>query len=155
MIYFLVAFSFFLSDRKSIKSIKSHFHKLNKVVFNPLTDPKSTIIILDTSIKNNIVTLISHVHIHNSPVIKTIHYATNVISTKAELFAIRCGLNQAIWLLNIYWIIIITNSIHTAKIIFNLFIHPYQIQIASISKKIRHFFERNHCNSIELWDFPS
>ena len=100
-------FSFFLSDRKSIESRKSYFHKLNEVVFNISTDSKSAVIILDTSIKNSIATLILHVHTHNSPVIKTIHYATNVISTKAELFAIRCGLNQAIWLLNIKWIIVV------------------------------------------------
>ena len=80
---------FFLSNKKSIKSRKSHLYKLNKVVFNASTDSKSTVIILDTSIKNNIVTSISHVYIYNLLVIKTIHHITNIISTKAKLFAIR------------------------------------------------------------------
>ena len=80
---------FFLSNKKSIKSRKSHLYKLNKVVFNASTDSKSTVIILDTSIKNSIVTSILHIHIHNSLVIKTIYHITNIISTEAKLFAIR------------------------------------------------------------------
>jgi len=48
------------------------------------------------SIKNNVVTLIAHIYSYNLPVIKMIHYATNIISTEAELFAIRCGINQAV-----------------------------------------------------------
>ena len=64
-------------------------------------DSHSTIIVSDMSIKNNIVTLIAHIYSYNLPVIKMIHYATNIISTEAELFAIRCGINQAVWLPNI------------------------------------------------------
>jgi len=104
-------------------------------MFNTSTNPKSAVIILNASIKNSITTSILHIHIHNSPVIKTIHHATNIISTEAKLFVIRCELNQAICLLNIKQIIVITNSIHVTKRIFNSFIHPYQIQTASISLK--------------------
>jgi len=85
--------SFLCSDKRSVNSRKSHIRKLNEVVFNALTDSNSAIIILDTSIKNNIVTLIVHVHTHNSPIIKTIYHTTNIISTKAKLFAIRCEIN--------------------------------------------------------------
>ena len=59
-------------------------------------DSHSTIIVSDMSIKNNVVTLIAHIYSYNLPVIKMIHYATNIISTEAELFAIRCGINQAV-----------------------------------------------------------
>jgi len=59
-------------------------------------DSHSTIIVSDISIKNNVVTSIAHIHSYNLPVIKMIHYATNIISTEAELFAIRCGINQAV-----------------------------------------------------------
>ena len=51
--------------------------------------------------------------------------------------------------------IVITNSIHTTKRIFDLSIYPYQTQIAFISKEIRYFFESNHCNSMEFWNCPS
>jgi len=67
-----------------------------------------------------------------------------------ELFAIMCGLNQAIWLTNIEYIIIITDAIHTAKRIFNSFIYLYQIQPVAIPKKIRGFSKRNDHNSIDF-----
>ena len=38
---------------------------------------------------------------------KTIHYAINIISTKAELFTIRCRINQAIQVSNASYIIIV------------------------------------------------
>ena len=143
-------FSFFHSNRRSIDFRKSHLQKLDEVIFNALMDPKLAIIILDTSIKNNIATLIAHIHSHNSPVVKTIYHATNVTSTKAKLFAIRCGMNQAMQLSNIKCILVITDSIHAAEKIFDSSIHSYQTQIASIFKKIRQFFERNHCSSLEF-----
>ena len=48
------------------------------------------------SIKNNVVTSIAYIHSYNLPVIKMIHYVTNIIFTEAELFAIRYGINQAV-----------------------------------------------------------
>jgi len=39
---------------------------------------------------------IFHIYIHNKPIVKTLHYAVNITSMEAELFAIRCGINQAI-----------------------------------------------------------
>jgi len=65
-------------------------------MFNASTDSNSAIIVLDTSIKNNIVTSIAHIHTHNSPIIKTIHHTTNIIPTEAELFTIRYGINQVV-----------------------------------------------------------
>ena len=59
-------------------------------------NPHSIIIVSDISIKNNVVTSIAYIHSYNLPVIKMIHYATNIISTEAELFAIRYGINQAV-----------------------------------------------------------
>jgi len=85
--------SFLCLDRRSISFRKSHIRKLKKVVFNTSMDPNSTIIVSDVSIKNNIMTLIAHIHTYNSPIIKTIHHITNIISTEAKLFAIRCGIN--------------------------------------------------------------
>ena len=79
----------------------------------------------------------------------------SITSTKAELFAIRYELNQAIQLSNIEYIIVIADSIHAAKKIFNLLIHPYQVQTLVISKEIREFFERSHHNSIDFWNCPS
>ncbi len=58
-----------------------------------LANPKTTIVVLDASIKNQVATSITHIHVHETSVIKTIHHAINITSTKAELFMIRYGLN--------------------------------------------------------------
>ena len=73
---------------------------------------------------------------HNSLVIKTIYHAVNITFTKAKPFAIRCELNQAIQLTNIKYIIIIIDSMHTTKNIFDLSVHLYQIKLVAISKEI-------------------
>ena len=77
------------------------------------------LVVSDTSIKYDIATLVSHIHMQDKPRIKTVHHAAFVTSTEAELFAIRCGLNQACNKEEISKIIVITNSIHMAKKIFN------------------------------------
>ena len=66
-----------------------------------------------------------HVHSHNKPVIKMIHKVVNVTTTKAKLFAIRCGINQAVDITNIDHIVIILNSLHTAKKIFDFLLYSY------------------------------
>jgi len=43
---------------------------------------------------------ILHVCLGHNILAKTIHYAINAISTKIELFAIRCGINQVIQVIN-------------------------------------------------------
>ena len=85
------------------------------------------IIASDVSIKNNVAMSIVHIHTHDKPLIKTIHYAVNVTSTEVELFAIRCGINQAICINNISKIIVITDSIHAVKRIFDPSIHLFQV----------------------------
>jgi len=80
---------------------------------------------MDASVKNNITMSISHTHIYNRSVTKTLHHTVNVISTEAELFAIRCGINQATNYNNISKIIIVTDSIHVAKKIFDPSSYPY------------------------------
>ena len=144
---FLSCLLFYLSDRKSAETRKTYLHKLDKIIFNTLTDPRMAIIILDVSIKNQVATSIAHIHVHDFPIIKNIHHAVNVIFTEAELFAIRCGLNQAIQLSNIECIVVITDSIHMAKKIFDSLIHLYQVQTLVISKE---FFKRSHYNYIDF-----
>ena len=79
------------------------------------------VVISDISIKNQVATLIAHIHVSNNLVIKTLHYIVNVTSIRAELFAIRCNnINQATQIDDIYCIIIITDSLHVTK---NFLIH--------------------------------
>ena len=86
-------FSFNLANKK--KKDKICFQELNEMVFWSSSSPSTAIIVIDASIKNNITTSISHVHLANRLLIKTVHHAIFVTSMEAELFAIRYSINQA------------------------------------------------------------
>jgi len=58
------------------------------------------------------------------------------MSTEAKLFVIRCGINQATISDNISNIIVITDSIHAAKKIFDPLSHPFQCHITSILNEL-------------------
>ena len=113
------------------------------------------IIIMDANIKNDITTSILHIYLVDHSLTKMVHYAAFVISTEAELFVIRCGINQACNKENVSKIIIVTNFIYTARKIFNNKSHPYQIYITAILSKLCHFFAINQENSIKFWECPS
>jgi len=119
------------------------------------SSPSMALVITDTSIKNDIATSISHIHIANLPLIKMVHHTVFISSTEAELFAIRCSINQACIKENISKIIIITDSIHVAKKIFDSKLHPFQTHTLAILSKLRRFFNINQENSIEFWECPS
>jgi len=73
--------------------IKEHFKKLEEIILRASSDPFSTIVMLDVSIKNQVTTSISHIHSFDKPVIKTLHSAINITIAEAELFTIQCGIN--------------------------------------------------------------
>lgn len=73
---------------------------------------------------------------------------------EAKLFAIQCGINQAIYCPDVSCIIIITDALYMSKIIFNSLTHTYQIQVIAISKNLREFFNKLPNNTIEFWDCP-
>ena len=75
------------------RDIKGHLQNLDTITIDTSNDPHSSIMIVDVSIWNNIATSISHIHLHNSPVIKIIYQVVNVTTTESELFAIRCRIN--------------------------------------------------------------
>jgi len=115
----------------------------------------TALIVTDASIKNDIATSVAHVHQTNSPLIKTVHHTMFITSLEAELFAMRCGINQACNKDNVSKIIIITNSIHAAKLIFNSSSHSLQSHSAAILSKLQLFFNKSQDNSIEFWECPS
>ena len=117
--------------------------------------PNTALVITDASIKNDIAMSIAHIHSANHPLIKTIHHASFVTSSEVELFTIRCGINQACSLNNVSKIIVIMDSIHVAKKIFDPSSHPFQIHSAAILNNLRNFFIANDSNSIEFWECPS
>ena len=118
---FLDRFPFNLCMKE--KSDKSHIQQLDSMVIEASSSQSTAIVASDASIKNDIATLISHTHISNQPLVKTIHHAAFVTSTEAEMFAIKCGINQAIAKPNVSKIVVVTDSIHAAKRIFDLSSH--------------------------------
>jgi len=121
------AFSDHFSFYDQTCNIKGHLQNLDTITIDAFNNPHSSIIIVDTNIWNNVATSISHIYLHNSPVIKTIHQAVNTTTTESELFAIRCSINQIVGKSNINQIVVITDSLYVARKIFNSSLYPYQI----------------------------
>jgi len=144
-----------LVNRKEKTKINNRVLELDEIVLQASSSPHIALVITDASIKNNIATSVSHIHSMNSPLTKTAHHASFVTSTEAELFAIRCSINQACSKENILKIIIVTDSIHTAKKIFDSNSHLYQLHSIAILRKLQEFFNSNPNNTIEFWECPS
>jgi len=136
-------------------NVNNQLCKLNDITIQALSDPLACIIISDASIKNYVTILVSYIHSFNRPVIKICHHTVNVSTTEAELFTIRCGINQAVGIPYIKRIIVITDLLHTVKKIFNSSSHLYQIYSAAISCESRYFFNKDINNYIEFWDCTS
>jgi len=151
---FLDCFSFNLTNKKKEKD-KICFQELDEMVLQSSSFPSTAIVVTDASIKNDIATSISHVHLVNHPLIKTVHHAAFITSMEAELFAIRCGINQACTKENVSKIVVVTDSIHAAKKIFNSKSHPYQTHTMAILSELHQFFNINQENSIEFWECSS
>ena len=97
------------------------------------------IIATDVSIKNNVATSITHIHIHDKSLTKMIHHTVHITSTEAELFAIRYSINQSTCLNNVSKIIVVTDSIYTVKKIFDPSVYLYQVQLAAILSDLQNF----------------
>ena len=126
-------FSDWFSFHTWTHDIKNYICNLNNIAINISNNPYSLIILSNASIKNNIAISISYIYSHNRLVIRMIHHAVNITTTETKLFAIRCGINQAIGIPNIKHIDIVTDSLYAAKRIFDSSTHPYQIHSAAIS----------------------
>jgi len=148
-------FSFNLVNKKEKNQNKIRDQELDDMVLRCSSEPHTALVITDASIKNNIATSISHIHSANRLLIKTVHHASFMTSMEAKLFAIRCSINQACSINNVSKIIIVTDSIHAAKKIFDCESHPYQIHSAAILRELHIFFSSNESNSIEFWECPS
>ena len=148
-------FCFNLVNKKEKEKNKTHTQELDDMVLSNSSSPQSALMITDASIKHDIATSISHVHIVNCPLTKTVHHASFVTSTEAELFAIRCSINQACSIDSVSKIIVVTDSIHAAKKIFDNKSHPYQLHSAAILSELQRFLNSNLNNSIEFWECPS
>ena len=136
-------------------NVKKHLKNLDEIIFKVSSDPSSVIVVLDISIKNHVIISILHIHSFNKPIVKTLYRTINVTIAEAELFAIWCGINQAVAISNISYIIVITNSLYVTKKIFDSSAHLYQIHLAAISQELREYFFKDDHNLIKFWNCPS
>ena len=89
-------FSFHQVNYKDKESRTAHFCKLDDIVLNASSNFNSIIVVSDVSIKNNIAISIVYIHSYLNLIEKTLHHAVGITSTEAELFAIKCDINQDI-----------------------------------------------------------
>jgi len=89
----VVSIGFPIRESLSFANIKHHVKNLDNIVLEALSDYFSSIVVSNASIKNDVATLISHIHSYNNSIIKTIHHTTNITMMEAELFTIRCSIN--------------------------------------------------------------
>ena len=122
------------------KEDKTCAHQLDNMVIESFSSLLTAIVVTDANIKNNTAISISHTHTHNHPIAKTVHHAVHIMSSKAELFTIRYGINQALNQDSISKIIVVTDSIYVAKKIFDPSSHPLQIHSVIILAKLHQFF---------------
>ena len=115
--------SFYLFSKHNNHTFKKCIQQLNALAIKSFNSPTNTLVVTDASVKNNVAMSIVHIYVHNKPMIKTLYHAVNITSSEAEFFTIRYGINQAVLSQEISKIIVITDSIHTAKNIFNPLSH--------------------------------
>ena len=116
-------FSFHTFSRKNDPSFKSHLQQLDALAIESSTSSSTTLMITDTSVKNNVTSSIAHIHVRNKPIVKVLHNAVNITLSEAEFFALKCGINHTTLLHEISKIIIVTDSIHVARKIFDPSLH--------------------------------
>ena len=89
-------FSFHIINCKDKDIFNDQICSLDKLIDNFSSNPEYILVIADASIKNNVNTSILHICFSCNILAKTIHHITDITSTKAKLFSIRYGINQAI-----------------------------------------------------------
>jgi len=109
----------------------------------------------DASVKNNIATSVTHIQKEQALITKAIYHAMNILPTEAELFTIRCGISQAVYINDITNIVVVTDAIPTAQKIFDISYYLFQLYSIAIFQDLRAFFSKNPRNSITFENCPS
>jgi len=112
-----VSFHPFIKSSKD--SFKSCSLLLSDLTITSSSDSLHILVVTDASIKHNIAISIAHIYICNKDIIKMVHHAVNVLFIEAKLISIRYGINQATNIPGISKIIVITDSLHVARRIFD------------------------------------
>lgn len=146
---------FYVANRKNFLCLYNHLKSLDNLLNKHTFDTYTAVVIVDVSVKNNTVTAVSHILSKYRDIIRIVHHVFNVMTTEAKLFIIKSGINQACQILDVKKVHVITNSVHTAKHIFDPFAHLYQTQSIAAAQDLRIFFNRSSNNSVKFWEYSS
>jgi len=116
-------FYFYSVNQKNADAIISHQNKLDSIYGDLPINLDTVLVISDTSVKNNMATLILHIYREQEIITKSVHYTMNITFSETEIFAIKCNINHATQLQGILYIIVITDIIPATRRIFDMFIH--------------------------------
>jgi len=104
--------SFYKANHCNKENKAAYHYKLDDLVLNISSDSYTAIVVSNTSIKNNIATLIACIYSFSSPIKKILYHAVDITMIEAELFIIRCRINQAVQISDFSYIIIIIDTIY-------------------------------------------
>ena len=148
-------FSFYQANHRDNKYREAYLCKLDEIFQITLMDSNSIVVISDTNIKNNVAISILHIHSSYNSIKKIIHHAINITSTETKLFAIKYKINQTVQIPEASHIVVITDTIHLVRCIFDSTTHCYQIQLIVIALDLKIFFNKHTQNLINFWNCPS
>jgi len=147
--------SFNIVKHKDAKARIAHLNKLENIYRALKNNPDTLFIIIDTSVKNNIVMSVTHIQKEQALITKAIYHTMNILPTEVKLLTIKYGISQAVHINDIINIVVVTDAILAAQKIFDTSYHPFQLHSITISQDLRAFFSKNPRNSITFWDCPS
>jgi len=109
-----------MSDSKKQNKKEIHLKNLNNTFSFSQSYSSHICIIADGGVKARTTTVISHIWQNNAIMHKPKMYATNITSTEAKIMSMHLGLEQALEIVDVKKITIITDAIHGAQKLFDI-----------------------------------
>ena len=154
--HFSSRISFYSPSSLSDEDLFYHLQNLDHVFKSSQTLFYSTTVIANGEVKkSHVATAVTYIWSDNSIIQCLQVNSINVTSVEAKLMAIHLGLIPAMDKKNIHDIIVITNSITTAKKIFESRSNPLQNIYIPVISAVNSFFRKGSRNKIQFWFCPS
>ena len=149
--------SFHPCNRSSLRDCKTHLQSLDRLCLEASSSSSTLVVVTDASvIPSRHMQAVSTAHIWNldQQVSSSKAPAGRTTVPDAELFAIRLGIAKATSMA-IERIILITDSLGSARQAVDLSVHPGQAHSLAVCSALRLFFSQGHGYRIDFWDCPS
>ena len=147
--------SFYLYNCSSLSNCKTHLQSLDRLCLEVSSSPSTLVVVTDASvIPSRHMQAVSAAHIWNlgQQVLSSKTPASRITAPDAELFAIRLGIDKATSMA-IECIILITDSLGSARRAVDPFVHPRQAYSLTVCSVLRLFFFQGHGYKINFWNY--